>query len=374
MPLLEKRDSIGVHDPSCCDGTMKIAYFIHWDTSIESGVLRKIKNQLEAWQLLGHQVKLFALSPSEQVWSRLDHISVEVVAGSRTGRFYKSGKIYKLIDDWKPDLVYARFFIYYPFFDKLVRHYPIFFEINTNDIEEYKLTNPTYLYLYHRLTRSHILKIAAGLVFVTHELANYHLNQHANKLVVANGIDLSNYPQLSAPNNSRPRLIFLGKPRQAWHGIDQVLWLAKSCPDWHFDLIGPSVSDMKELPGNVTVHGYLNKASYEKIVSQADVAIGTLSLHLNRMHEACPLKVREYLAYGIPTIIGYQDTDFPNKVPFLLQLPSRPDNVRANLSEIKRFVNEWRGKRVRRDLVTGLDVKVKEEIRLNFLRDISSNI
>ena len=92
------------------------------------------------------------------------------------------------------------------------------------------------------------------------------------------------------------------------------------------------------------------------------------------MKEACPLKVREYLTYGIPTIIGYQDTDFPDKVPFLLQLPSKPDNVAANLSGINRFVNEWCGKRVHRVLVTGLNVKVKEEKRLNFLQDVSSLI
>lgn len=353
---------------------MKIAYFIHIDINQESGILKKVKDQIRAWQAMGHQVKLFALSPSERVWSKLDNIPVEVVSGSRMGRFLKSGKIYKLIEDWKPDLVYARFIIYYPFFDNIAKRFPIFFEVNSNDIEEYKLTNSWYLYLYHRMTRGRMIKIAAGLIFVTHELANHHFNQHPNKLVIANGINLLDYPQLTVPNNSQPNLIFLGKPGQVWHGVDKVLWLAKSCPEWHFDLIGPSVSDLGDIPGNVTAYGHLDRAECEKYISKVDIAIGTLSLYEKGMKEACPLKVREYLAYGIPTIIGYQDTDFPNEVPFLLQLPSRPDNVAANLSGINRFVNEWCGKRVHRDLVTGLNVKVKEEKRLNFLQDVSSLI
>ena len=352
---------------------MKIAYFIHWDTSRESGVLQKVKSQLGAWQTMGHQVKLFALSPSEQVWSQLDHIPVEVVAGSRSGRFFKSSRIGCLMRDWKPDLIYVRFFIYYPFFTGIAKRFPIFFEFNTNDIDEYRLTFPRYLYLYHRITRKHIISSATGLVFVTNELAEKPFNQHSHKIVIANGINLEDYPQLLAPNNSQPRLIFLGKPRQVWHGIDKVLWLAKTHPSWHFDLIGPSVSDLEEIPNNVSVHGYLDRIGYEQIISQADIAIGTLSLHLNRMQEACPLKVREYLAYGIPTVIGYQDTDFPDNVPFLLQLPSHPDNVIGHVSEIDEFVNEWCGKRVHRELVTKLDVKVKEEKRLKFLQHVSSN-
>jgi hypothetical protein len=88
------------------------------------------------------------------------------------------------------------------------------------------------------------------------------------------------------------------------------------------------------------------------------------------MEEACPLKVREYLAYGIPTIIGYKDTDFPNGAPFLLCLPNTPDNVEKNLDRIEAFVLSWKGKRVPRSEIEHLDLKVKEEKRIIFIEEV----
>ena len=97
--------------------------------------------------------------------------------------------------------------------------------------------------------------------------------------------------------------------------------LAHNFDMWSFDIIGYSSSDFMDIPNNVTFHGILTSDDYKKILSESDVAIGSLSLHINNMNEACTLKVREYLAFGIPTIIGYKDSDFPGSVPFLLELP-----------------------------------------------------
>ncbi len=41
------------------------------------------------------------------------------------------------------------------------------------------------------------------------------------------------------------------------------------------------------------------------------------------------LKVREYLAAGLPVVIGYQDTDFLDGAPFILQVPNEPDGIRV---------------------------------------------
>jgi hypothetical protein len=120
----------------------------------------------------------------------------------------------------------------------------------------------------------------------------------------------------------------------------------------------------------VRVYGHLGRADYEALFKNADVAIGSLGLHVLSMDEACPLKVREYLAYGIPVIIGYRDTDFPNGAPFLLQLPNAPDNVEKNLDQIKEFVYKWKGRRVSRSAIVHLDVQHKEAQRLGFMRSL----
>ena len=90
------------------------------------------------------------------------------------------------------------------------------------------------------------------------------------------------------------------------------------------------------------------------------------------MHEASPLKVREYLALGLPTIIGYKDTDFPQGAPFLLELPNVENNVDFAADAILRFVEEWKNKRVPRSEVLHLDLKKKERERLRFLKEVAN--
>ena len=116
-------------------------------------------------------------------------------------------------------------------------------------------------------------------------------------------------------------------------------------PRIYFDVIGYSLNDVpahNQLPPNIKFRGFLNTSEYVNNLSKADVAIGSLSLHVNNMNEASPLKVREYLAYGLPVVIGYKDTDFPNGASFLLELHNCEDNITSNVQLIKDFVCQWR--------------------------------
>ena len=62
----------------------------------------------------------------------------------------------------------------------------------------------------------------------------------------------------------------------------------------------------------MTVHGTLSGDAYWAVLGRADVAIGSLAMERAGLREGSPLKVREYLLAGIPTVIGYEDTDFPD--------------------------------------------------------------
>src|SRR5690606_3952676 len=133
-----------------------------------------------------------------------------------------------------------------------------------------------------------------------------------------------------------------------------------------------TADDLGVLPSNVTAHGQLAYANYRAALAFADVAIGTLALHRKGMGEACPLKIREYLAHGLPTITAYSDTDFMEPRPFILQLPNEERNVRDNLPSIDRFVSAWRGHRVPREAVQHLDIQHKERSRIDFLTEVVS--
>lgn len=351
---------------------MRIAYVAHWNVSHENGVAKKMADQVRFWRSVGHQAELFVLSPGSTVWDGLNDLDVRLTEDKGyVQRLLRTMK--QLVDavmKWNPDVVYLRFDTYYPAIERLLRRIPTVLEINTDDINEYRMEMSRPKYLYHRLLRGRVLSNATGMVFVTRELAAKFRSFQKPMAVIGNSIDLSNYPHLPAPENSVPRLVFIGTPGQTWHGIDKIAVLAKRFPTWHFDLIGVDTG-LETLP-NVQLHGLLGRSQYTQLIAQADAAIGTLALHRKGMGEACPLKVREYLAHGIPVIIGCEDTDFPEAVPFLLRLENSERNIIDESGAIEAFVSTWQGRRVMREVIHRLDVQVKEQERLDFFARIVS--
>jgi len=83
-----------------------------------------------------------------------------------------------------------------------------------------------------------------------------------------------------------------------------------------------------------------------------------------------PFKDKRVLAFGIPTIIAYCDTDFPDEKPFLLQLPNSEENIANNTNLIRRFVEQWKGKRIDRKEIIHLDVYYKARRQINFFTDV----
>jgi glycosyltransferase involved in cell wall biosynthesis len=271
--------------------------------------------------------------------------------------------------EWNPDIVYHRADLWYPCIARLARRIALVLEINTDDLREYCLS-PGLRCVYNRLTRGLLLGGSAGLVYVSRGIANLPHFRVYNKqhIIIGNGVSLRHYTQLPKPCNPTPRLVFIGKPGHPWHGLDKILLLAERKGDWVFDIIGPT-DYWRNVP-NVTFHGPLRRAEYEPILAKSDIAIGPLALHRIGITEGSSLKVREYLAYGLPVILEGKDTDFPGPVPFILELPSSEDNVIAGMASIEAFVRAWQGRRVPREWVSHLDIECKEKIRLSFLREV----
>jgi uncharacterized protein (UPF0276 family) len=108
------------------------------------------------------------------------------------------------------------------------------------------------------------------------------------------------------------------------------------------------------------------------VLAQTDVALGTLALHRNQMQEASVLKVREALAFGIPVVIAFRDTDLHDvKLDTILRIPNTEENVKENAERIRSFAYDMIGKRVDINLVAPyLDQRKKEETRLEFFNQL----
>jgi len=352
---------------------MKIAYILHLNGNPQtSGVYKKIIFQTKVWNYCGNDVRIFQITKDE-IFSNLDSISW------KTFRYHSNSKYQKLISAWNlvykelkffnPDIVYVRYDLYSPVFWKIKRNFPVVVEINTNDLNEYCIKF-NFRCLYNFFTRWIFLSSVSGIVFVSYELSNLPYFKVFNKphLVVGNGVDLSLYPTLLPANNISPNIVFIGSEGQVWHGVDKILKLAKMRPDWQFHMVG-ILANGTELP-NVKFYGQIPRKDYEKIFERADIAIGSLALHRIRVNEISPLKVREYLAYGIPTIIGYNDTDFLSEIPFILKIPNTEENIEISIQKIDEFVNFWKGKRIQREKIIHLDSKIKERLRFSFFEKI----
>ena len=110
---------------------------------------------------------------------------------------------------------------------------------------------------------------------------------------------------------------------------------------------------------------------YQILLANSDVAVSSLAFHRVGMQEQSPLKSREYLAYGLPMVVPYIDTDLNDlKCDFLLNIPNREDNIQTHAEVIRDFAYRMRGRRVDRQMIMPIDQTRKETERLRFFEEI----
>jgi glycosyltransferase involved in cell wall biosynthesis len=195
-----------------------------------------------------------------------------------------------------------------------------------------------------------------------------------HRTVIPNGIDLERWAVTAPPTNERPRLVLVAGSAGTWQGVDKAVRLAAALPDVDVQIVGRdgpegvprSGGEGRGRPANVAYLGTLEGDAYRAALAGADAGLGPLALHRKGMDAACPLKVREYLAAGLPVVAAYSDDDLPDDADFVLRIPNTEDNVERHAGEVREFVAAWRGRRVSRDAVAHLDQACKEQERLAF--------
>lgn len=353
--------------------SIRIAYLAHGVEGKRSGVRTKILAQASTWAELDPNVEvgLFVRceSGSEADWRREPHVvKVRASRAGLPGRVVQRELLSLDLARWRPDLIYLRQSTVSPTVAVLAAALPTVVELNTLDLAELRMRSRV-RYYFARATRGLVLRRARGLVAVSGEIARHPSVRNFGHptIVVPNAIDLTRYPSLPPTANTVPRLAFLGAPHLPFHGLDKIERLAGHFPAWTFDIIGPGKDELRLNNPNLRAHGLLDPVDYLPILAGADIAIGSLALHRTAISEASPLKVAEYLAYGIPTVIGYTDTRFPAGAPFLLQIANSEDNVETSLDAINAFVLGWLGRRVDRQAIASIDTRSVERSRLEFM-------
>ena len=343
--------------------------------NLAGGVGRKIHTQLQLWTESGHVTRLFALvpqcaDPEVYTYSAYSNLPGIKQASRAISRSRALGKLIAEVQGLRPDIIYLRFGSYLYPLHRLFRIAPVVAELNSNDIAQRSLQG-AYAYWLNFVTRALVLRNVVGLIAVTGEIMRLPANRRYGKpsCVIGNGIDLGRYDPLPAPRHARPTLTLVGSPGMRWHGVDKLAYLARACPDLTVNIVGYGAKDLAyPLPANVKASGLLNEAGVRAVLMETDVACSSLALHRNRMEEGSTLKVPEAMAYGIPILLAYRDTELSDlQSDCILQLPNTEDNVASHVDEIRSFAYRMLGRRLsREDVAPCIDQRLKEKRRLAF--------
>lgn len=351
---------------------MKILYLSDTDLDNPSGVAQKILMQSNQWEIQGHEVILVSLDSLSFFSLNGERLTEPKINIKRRGwkvfihLHLSSWRLKRILQEIDYDIVYMRYRFYSPFLQSALGHSPQIVEINTDDINESKLSSKL-LYLYNKFFRYYFLKSVDGFVCVSYELQKKFNYLGKRSIVIGNGINTNKYEVELSTCGVRPSLVFIGSPNQKWHGVDKIIFLSEKLKEFDFHIVGMDGENRE----NLLFHGYLSTEGAKHFVKNKDVGIGTLSLYENKMTEASPLKTRQYFSHGLPVIYAFDDTDIGEEEPFVLKLPNTKANIEENIKKIRDFVlsvyhdNKLR-QRSRSFAEDKLDVSVKENQRLEF--------
>lgn len=359
---------------------MRIAYVINHQIWRNDGVTKKIAVQSGTWRAMGHEVEVFCIT--RKVGDSILSARQYHLGNPAIGRLRVDLQLVHDLDKYNPDIVYLRYDIWSATLDRVIARYKTIAELNSLDVEEYRLlmikeksAKALLRYLTYVMLRGRMFRNFAGVVGVTHEIAAASSVARFSlpRIVVPNGINLVKYATVarSSGDDDSVRLFFIATPGQPWHGVDFIVDLAHGLPNFEFHIVGIAGDSSVK---NIFWHGYLDQAAYIDVLARCHICIGSLALFRNGMQEACPLKVREYLAYGFPVIVGYADTAFTN-VPlpdFMWKIDLEKTGVTKDvIQSVQDFCVRLKNRVVLSDELSMIDADRLEYKRLAFLKDVA---
>ncbi len=103
------------------------------------------------------------------------------------------------------------------------------------------------------------------------------------------------------------------------------------------------------LEDNVIFYGLKTGMELDNIYSKADIGLGSFGGYKNHLYVSSALKIREYLAHGLPIVSGMKEDVFlKNKPEFYLELPNSPEDI--DIERIVCFIDGIRRKYKRDEL------------------------
>jgi glycosyltransferase involved in cell wall biosynthesis len=208
-----------------------------------------------------------------------------------------------------------------------------------------------------RHLRAGFLRRISGVIGVTPEITARIRAEapQATARTITNGVDVASVPATGfVPfDGAVLRMVSVASEFVPWQGLDRLL-------NGMLNYRGPVLMDLvlvgsvpaalagliqrcTERPGiTIQCPGLVFGPELDTLLAHANLAIASLGLFRKQMSQACPLKVREYTARGIPFVYGYEDPDLPEDVGFAMRVPNdeRPVDMEAVICFAARTAGE----------------------------------
>ena len=211
---------------------------------------------------------------------------------------------------------------------KLVVEFPTYPREREN--RRFLLRRPVFAYTDRVLRRIHPL---VDLYTVIGEPCNGSIDGRP-AINIMNGVDVRQFP-LHAPNPQQAAIHMLAlasmtesqgydriiRAMAAYPGLKQV-WLHMVGGDGDGSLAKwKKLAAELGLGSQVMFHGPLYGDALDKVVAGCDVGIGSLAMFRFGLRRGTPLKIREYMARGIPFLFAADDPTIPENPDFCLKVP-----------------------------------------------------
>jgi hypothetical protein len=176
-----------------------------------------------------------------------------------------------------------------------------------------------------------VLRSTLGVIGLTQEIVDYELARIKSdkpSFCYSNGINLDDYEIAEDKRTDKIKLLFIASLDAAWHGVDLLLdKMAKSAHQYELHMVGPFLKDKYPEDIRFKFHGNQDSNFIRKLAAECDIGLSSFALFRKGMREACTLKVREYLAQGLPVYSGHIDSGLPVDFQFYKSGPLDSEKI-----------------------------------------------
>ncbi len=349
---------------------MGTVLFINKYPLVESySILQKIDGQMQALVNLGYEVEYISFD-HEFVYlntvNTKERIKIKKTFLGKTRLYYHLFSYFdiyhsvkKVLDKKKYDFVYFRYsplsYTGYSMCKKLNRNSKIVVEISTYPLGREKPENILraiywkYSEYWNRKTAQFV-----DLYTLIGEKANSFRGVKA--INIDNGVSIENIPKIQHENTSKIHILTVAS-MCTWQGYDRIIegmskWTSINRNNVIIDLVGGegdgSLALWKNmvrnygLEDNIFFHGRRTGKDLDELFNRATIGLGSLGMYRRGFSTASILKIREYVARGLPFVYANDDPNINSKCWWAKELPNNSEAI--DMEEVYQFslaVQNW---------------------------------